>query len=509
MAILGRLIKTAIDLGSSIRERDRSPLELQQDSLRSLLEEAATTAFGLYYHFERMLESDDLQIAFSETVPLHDYDALYERWWHRQEEAPDITWPGYPPYFARTSGTTGVNKYIPVTESMLRSIRRVGIDQAVALSKFELPPAFFEKDILMLGSSARLNAFGQGALEGEISGINAQNMPAWFNTYYKPGKEIAEIDSWDERLQAIVQAAPQWDVSALAGIPSWIQAMLKAIQAHYRLDTIHDIWPSLRVYVSGGVAFEPFRSSLNKLMAEPLLYLDTYLASEGFFAYTARPETLDMRLALEHGIYYEFIPFDERGFDGQGNLLDEPEVLHIAQVEEGQEYALVVSTCAGAWRYLIGDTVTFTDLRRSELVISGRTKYFLNVAGSQLSEEKINRGIRHLADETGLAINEYAVAALKDEENDSFYHQWVLGVDALNGHDPEQLARQLDHYLKELNQNYEVARTKALSGVHLQLQPADRLYDWLERKKKKGGQIKLPKVMKEEDMRDLLAFLGS
>jgi hypothetical protein len=387
---------------------------------------------------------------------------------------------------------------------MLASFRAVGIAQIESLANFDLDPVLFEKDVLGLSSSADLDEHN-GHLEGEISGINTSNLPGWFGGFYKPGLDIAQIDDWDERVAAIAKKAPEWDVVALAGIPSWIQMMLEKIIEFHKLDNIHELWPDLSVYASGGVAFEPYRESLNRLMGKSITYMDTYLASEGFFAYTARPGTMDMKLALDHGIFYEFIPFDERGFDETGKLLESPEVLSITEVEKDQDYALLVSTPAGSWRYMIGDTVKFTDLERHELVISGRTKYFLNVVGSQLSEEKINTAVADLSKHFACEINEFGVAAIRDEDGD-YIHQWVLGTDAAL--DEKEITNHLDQSLQDLNKNYKVARRKALKGIKVRLVPAAQLYDWLASRKKKGGQIKMPKVMKAEMMEDLLDYLS-
>jgi predicted RNA binding protein with dsRBD fold (UPF0201 family) len=290
----------------------------------------------------------------------------------------------------------------------------------------------------------------------------------------------------------------------MAGIPSWIQIMLKEIIDYNKLKNIHEIWPNLSIYLSGGVAFEPYRESLETLFDHPLTYLDTYLASEGFFAYTARPNTMAMKLALEHGIFYEFIPFDETGFDETGQLLENPKVLSIDEVEEDKDYALIVSTPAGAWRYMIGDTIKFTDLENHEIVISGRTKYFLNVVGSQLSEEKINDAIQEVSNEFSIQIHEFAVTALQ-RENEEFIHQWVIGLD--QDFDESQIKNALDKALKERNKNYGVAREKALKDIQVRVVKNEKLYDWLAERKKKGGQVKLPKVMKSEMMKDLLETL--
>lgn len=504
MSIIGNVIKTAIEIKSTLTPEVKDAYEAQQAQLLQLLSKASSTSFGLFYNFDEILKSENPIETFQKNVPIHDYDLMHNDWWHQQQDKPNITWPGQPKYFALSSGTTGKeSKRIPVTDEMLACFRSVGIAQVESLAKFDFPADFFEKDVLMLSSSADLERH-KNHLEGEISGINTSNLPSWFNGFYKPGLEIASIADWDERVAAIAQAAPEWDIVAIAGIPSWVQMMLEQVIATHKLQNIHEIWPNLRVYASGGVAFEPYRESLERLLGHPLIYMDTYLASEGFFAFTARPDTLNMKLALRHGIFFEFIPFDERGFDETGTLLEEPQVLSIEEVELDQDYALLVSTPAGAWRYMIGDTVKFTDLESYEIRISGRTKYFLNVVGSQLSEEKINAAVQELARNWHTDINEFAVAAVKNAEGD-YIHQWVLGTNA--GIDPATAAPQLDEILQNLNKNYQVARNKALKGVRVLTIPSQKLYDWLALRKKKGGQIKLPKVMKTEMMEDLLDFL--
>ncbi len=504
MAILGSIVKSAIKLKHNLNTPPEDPGKKQREQLLALLKNAASTSFGIYYGFEGVRQSENPVKAYQQAVPVFEYADMNERWWAQQQRRPDITWPGQPEFFALSSGTTGKeSKRIPVTDAMLESIRAVGIAQAESLARFDLPNELFEKEILMLSSSAQLQRHPHGHLEGEISGINTNNIPGWFSGFYRPGLEIARIDNWEDRVKAIAKAAPDWDIGALAGIPSWIQLMLREIIGYHGLDTIHDIWPSLSVYATGGVNFEPYRKSLEQLFARPLVYLDTYLASEGFFAYKARPGTMSMRLAIDHGIFYEFVPFDERGFDATGTLLEAPLALGIDEVEEGQDYALLVSTPAGAYRYLIGDTVKFTDLDQLELKISGRTKYFLNVVGAQLSEEKMNTAIQALSDHLGVAINEYAVGAVRNNDGE-FEHQWVIS--APSAVEESQAASFLDESLKEKNKNYAVAREKGVKAVHLTALPESAIYSWLERRKKKGGQVKMPRVLPEEKMKDLLDF---
>ncbi|HKK77739.1 MAG TPA: GH3 auxin-responsive promoter family protein [Saprospiraceae bacterium] len=503
MPILGNFLKTAVELSRRLTPAP-SAEEAQRKELDGLLFSAKDTAFGQFYNFDAILDAEDTQQAFRESVPIFDYDQLYDRWWYQQQKEPNITWPGEPDFFALSSGTTGKEpKRIPVTEAMLDSMRSVSLAQIKSLANFDLPPEIFEKEILGLGSSINLQS-RRGHLEGEISGINAHEAPEWFDFFYRPGRDIAGIDDWDERITKIVEKADQWDIGAIVGIPSWVLQMLQAIMEAYDLDSIHDLWPSLGLYATGGVAFEPFRASFDELMDKPVYYQDTYLASEGYFAFNARPDTNAMQLALRNGIYYEFIPFDESGFDGTGSVKDDPVVLGIHEVEADKDYALLVSTCAGTWRYLIGDTVKFTDLELHEIAISGRTKYFMNVVGSQLSEEKLNAGITHVSDELGVPINEFALAALQREDG-AYYHQWVIGTE--DDLPEDKACSLLDSFLAEANKNYAVARNKALAEVRLLRVPVEQLYDWVERRKKKGGQVKIPKVMPADDMQDLLEMI--
>ena len=508
MAFYGQIFKTLIGAKRALLPHEPAdPVAAQEAQLRNLLETAKDTAFGKYYNFAGLLEAEDVRKAYRKTVPLHDYATMNEKWWKQQRRNPDITWPGKPEFFALSSGTTGKkSKRIPVTEEMLDCTQSVGRSQVECLANFDLPADLFEKDILMLTSSADLDE-KDGWMEGEISGINVSNMPDFMDSVYKPGIEIAQITDWDERVQRIAEEAPKWDVGALAGIPSWMVMMMRKVIEHNGLKNIHEIWPNLQIYTTGGVAFEAYRKSFEALLDHPIIIMDTYLASEGFFAFNARPGTMAMEIALDHGMYFEFIPHDEQGFDATGQLLDKPRVIDFREVQEDKNYALLVSTPAGAWRYMIGDTIRFTDKQKMEIVITGRTKYWLNVVGSQLSEEKLNAAIQDLNDQTDAGVKEFTVGAIPTEDGNDYYHQWVLGVehDGLEGDDAASL---LDEHLKAVNKNYKVAREKALKGIKVKITTAGKLYDFLaEKKNKKGGQIKFPKVMTGEDLEQLLAFI--
>lgn len=503
MNIIGNFIKGVINVTDKITGDD-DPIADQKTVLQNLLETAKDTSFGKAYEFENILKSDDQHQAFRNTVPYFDYNQINEAWWHKLHEGQtDVTWPGSPDYFALSSGTTGkTSKRIPVTDAMIDAIRQAGIKQVLAISNFDLPADFFETGILMLGSSTDLIE-NDDHLEGEISGISASNIPSWFSGYYKPGKEIAQIDDWDERVAKIAEKAPDWDIGALSGIPSWIELMLKEVIKKHNLNNIHEIWPNLQVYTSGGVAFGPYEKSFNALMGKPVTVIDTYLASEGFIAFQARPETDAMKLVTDNGIYFEFVPFDPDYILEDGSLSQDAPSLTLSEVETGQNYVLIISTVSGAWRYLIGDTIEFTNVERAEIKITGRTKFFLNTVGSQLSVNKLDDALQDIMETFDIEIPEYTLCAKKYE--DGFYHTWYLGTSATQ--DPNEIAEKLDASLKAANKNYKVARSKALKGVKVFTINPDVFYSWNDSNKKKGGQVKMERVMKEDKFAEWEAFV--
>lgn len=494
MNIIGNFIKGVINVTDKITGDD-NPVEQQNEVLKKLLEAAKDTSFGKAYDFKSILEKEDRAASFRKRVPYFDYNEINDQWWHQlHEDQSNVTWPGHPDYFALSSGTTGkTSKRIPVTNAMIDAIRTAGIKQVLALANFDFPADFYETGILMLGSSTDLIE-NNDHLEGEISGISASNIPSWFSGYYKPGKEIAKIDDWDNRVAKIVEKAPDWDIGALSGIPSWIELMLKEVIKGHNLNNIHEIWPNLTVYTSGGVAFGPYEKSFKALMGKPVTVIDTYLASEGFIAFQNRPETDAMKLVTDNGIYFEFVPFDPDYIKEDGSLSQDAPSLTLSEVEKGQNYVLIISTVSGAWRYLIGDTIEFTDVERAEIKITGRTKFFLNTVGSQLSVNKLDDALQDLEKIFDIEIPEYTLCAKKYK--DGFYHTWYLG--STTTIDAKEVARKLDASLKDANKNYKVARSKALKGVKVFIVNPNVFYAWNDRNKKKGGQVKMERVMNEE-----------
>jgi len=500
-------------LGSMVMTRKKvNAVKLQHKTLSRLLAKARYTRFGLHHNFEKVLTAalfrQDLSFyeEFKKNVPVHDYSKMYSDWWHRTVEGEkDVCWPGKVKYFALSSGTSeSASKHIPVTSAMLKAIQKTSIRQILALGQYKnLPDDLYEKGFLMLGGSTNLNMVG-GRYEGDLSGITASHIPLWFRPYYKPGFEIASQKDWEQKLNEITQQAPNWDIGIIVGVPAWLQLLLERIISKYGVKHIHEIWPNLKVFAHGGVSFEPYRKGFEKLLAHPLHYIETYLASEGFLAYQTHPDAKGMQLVLDNGIFFEFIPFNDKNFDAEGNLNDRPEALMMHEVEEGKEYAVLISTCSGAWRYLIGDTVRFVNKNRAEIVITGRTKHFLSLCGEHLSVDNMNKAIDLVSNELGIAVREFTV--LGKPHGNLFVHHWFIGTD--DSPDPELLKLRIDAYLKNLNDDYVVERRHALKDILVTVLPVKAFYGWMEKKGKMGGQHKFPRVLKKNAISDWESYLA-
>lgn len=499
MPILGSLIKRAYELRQiPLNIVNVNPVSKQRRVLKHLLLKAQNTAFGDYYNFKELLIGKDFLNSFKQNVPIHDYGSMFNNWWYRSLNGePWVAWPGKVKYFALTSGTSNASsKHIPVTSDMLRAMRNASIRQLISTTKYDFPDTFYEKGILMIGGSTHLQ-FNGTYYQGDLSGITAGNIPFWFQHFYKPGRTISREKEWSVKLNEIIRNAKNWDIGIIVGVPAWIQIILEKIISEYKLNNIHDIWPNLSAYVHSGVSFSPYLRSFEKLLARPILYNESYLASEGFIAFQQPHSENGMEFILDNGIYFEFIPFNKNNFDGDGNLNDKPEVLDISQVTTGMEYALLLSTCAGAWRYLIGDTIKFTSLDKPTIILTGRTQQFISLCGEHLSQDNMNRAIGLLQEEMGVKISEFTVSGIK--HGTLFAHKWYLGTD--NHLDPDQAAQKLDDSLKTLNDDYRVERIEAIKNVSVEVLPLQVFHDWMKIRGKEGGAHKFPRVLKNEQLK--------
>jgi len=477
----------------------------QVGTLRKLLVKASETEFGRSFGFAEILSDPNLQDAFAKRVPVVDYDGMHI-WWRRAEQGhADVAWPGKVKYFALSSGTSGApSKHIPVTKALLRSTRKTSIRQLVALRNFGIQPVSLRTKVLTLSGSTSLQDFGIHQ-KGDVSGINVKNLPWFARTLHKPGQKIAAAPDWESRLAMMVEKAPSWDIGIVAGVPAWLDILLTRIRETYDLDHIHQLWPHFNAFIHGGVSITPYRSKLESHFGKPVVFAETYLASEGFFAYQSNPDSTGMELVRKAGIYFEFIPFTESHFDEDGGLLNPfPESFDLSKVELDKPYALVISTCAGAWRYLIGDVVRFVSLDPPEIIIDGRTKHFLSLCGEHLSVDNMNHALAQVGSELGLHLQEFGVAGIT--KGKSFGHHWYVACDT-SGVDPEKVKIRLDEALKSLNDDYAVERQHALSHLEVTLMPGNLFIDFLASQGRAGGQSKFPRVLKGQVLDSWLEFL--
>lgn len=506
MAILGNLIARSLQLRKKFNLPVATPETYQKNTLRQLLDRGQYTSFGKHYGFGKMLSSEvDLTSKFRNTVPVHAYNDMYKQWWHLcQEGYENVCWPGKVKYFALSSGTSeSSSKHIPVTQDMIKSIKKVGFKQLYSMANYKIPPVAFEKGILMLGGTTSLFEKGE-YYEGDMSGISAKNMPRWMSSLlYKPGQRISRRPRWEDRIRLIVLNAKNWDVGIVCGVPAWVQIVIERVIKHHNVDSIYDIWPNLSVYIHGGVSMEPYRESFKKLFGERMTYIETYMASEGSFGFQAQPGH-GIKLVLNAGIFFEFIPFTDENFDEDGNVKGNPKTHMVHEVNETTEYAVLLSTCSGAWRYLIGDVIRFTDAKEYEISIVGRTKQFLSMCGEHLSVDNMNKAIDNVSKLMHLNIREFTVAGFM--ENNRFAHRWYIGCDDPHA-DPEQLKKLLDQTLCRINDDYEVERTSALQEVYVEVIPGKTFIDYLRHKGKYGAMIKFPRVLKGKQLEDWTSYL--
>lgn len=481
-------------ISAALRLAENTPARQQRRVLKKLLKKALFTQFGQQYKFGEILNSRHPEKLFKQNIPTHDYDSIYENWWKRTlEGTPDVCWPGKIKYYALSSGTSGAaSKYIPITNELMKGNRIVMIKQLLSLRNYEnIPWRSVGKGYLMLGGSTDLQR-GPGYYAGDLSGITAKKSPFWFSPFYKPGKRIAKTRDWNKKLEAIVEEAPNWDIGFVVGVPAWIQMCMEMIIERYQLKDIHELWPNLAFFCHGGVAFEPYRKGFERLLGKPLTYIETYLASEGFIAFQDRQFPDGMKLVLNEHIFFEFVPFDETNFNNEGELVQHPKTLLINEVEEDKDYAILMSTSAGAWRYLIGDTIKFVNKERSEIIITGRTKHFLSLVGEHLSVDNMNRAIQMASEKFNASIAEFTVAGVP--LNGFFGHKWYIGSN--DSIDATALKHFIDQSLIELNDDYAVERKSALKDITVDVLPEKIFMEFMAKKGKVGGQHKFPRVLK-------------
>ncbi len=499
-------IKIPRALAAALRIPPNDERRQQIRVLKKLLKKARFTEFGQVYRFDDILLSKHPGKKFQELVPVHDYNKIYEEWWKKTlDGVSDVSWPGKIKYYALSSGTSdSSSKYIPVTKDLLRSNTVNYLRQLISLIKYEdANKRAMTKGFLMLGGATDLKKDKAGWYAGDLSGILARKRPLWFQTFYKPGGRIAALADWNQKLAEIVEHAREWDIGYIVGVPAWCQMCMEMVIEHYKVKNIHEIWPNFSFFVHGGVAFEPYKKGFEKLLGKPIVYIENYLSSEGFIGYKTREHAKGMQLILNNNIFFEFVPFDSKNFDGDGKMVEKPEAKMIHEVEEGKDYALLMSTNAGAWRYLLGDTIKFVDLEKNEVTITGRTKHFLSLTGEHLSVENMNKAIELVSEEFNISIPEYTVVGFPYEN--FFAHRWYIATD--DTVDTEKIRNSIDQCLRKLNDDYATERDSALKAVFLKVLPEEKFMDFMKMKGKLGSQHKFPRVMKGKMLEEWEKFL--
>lgn len=499
-------IKIPNTIVKALRLSKKDAQSRQLRVLKKLLRKARFTLFGQQNRFDEILLSKNIGKKFQKLVPSHDYNKMYNNWWKQTiEGSPDITWPGKIKYYALSSGTSeSASKYIPVTKDMLRSNNMNYLKQFISLLSYEnLPINAITKQFMMLGGATDLKKGKAGWFAGDLSGILAKKRPFWFQTFYKPGGKIAAIVDWNQKLNEIVEHAKEWDIGYIVGVPAWCQMCMEMIIAHHGVKNIHEIWPNLGFFIHGGVAFEPYKKSFEKLLGKPIIYVENYLASEGFIGYKSREIAKGVKLILDNNIFFEFVPFDDDNFDNDGNLIEGFEAKMIHEVVAEKEYAILLSTNSGAWRYLIGDTIKFVDIENNEIIITGRTKHFLSLVGEHLSVDNMNKAIEQVSNELNISIPEFTVAGLSYDT--LFAHKWFVACN--DDVDAQLLCKKIDLKLRELNDDYAIERDSALKEVFLVKLSEEKFLKFMKLKGKLGSQNKFPRVMKGKMLEEWNKYL--
>ena len=460
---------------------------LQATVLRHLLQRAANTEYGRNHLFNNTRSYDD----FARNVPVNTYEELKSDIDRMRHGESDVLWPGQVKWYAKSSGTTNdKSKFIPVSQEGLQHIHYQGGKDVVALYLRNNPQSrLFDGRSLILGGSHSPNYNLPGSLVGDLSAILIENINPLANLVRVPKKQTALLSDFEVKRDRIARETLGKNVTNISGVPSWMMSVLVRVLELSGKQHIEEVWPNLEVFFHGGIAFTPYRSQYEKLITSPKMhYMETYNASEGFFGIQNDPSDKSMLLMLDYDVFYEFMPVDQVG-------MPNPTVVPLTGVELNKNYAMLISTSCGLWRYMIGDTVMFTSRDPYKFVITGRTKYFINAFGEELIQDNAENGLLEACRETGAEVKEYTAAPVFMDQNAKCRHQWIIEFAKLPD-SIEHFADVLDKSLQQINSDYEAKRFHDITLQHLEVVVARQglFDDWLKSKGKLGGQHKVPRL---------------
>lgn len=475
----------------------RYPVNVQLETLTKLIKKATDTETGAKYSFRNINSLAD----FQKRVPLQDYENIKSQILRLRKNEKNILWPSEIKWFAKSSGTTSdKSKFIPVSREAMEDCHfRGGKDVLAIYSSLKPSNSLFKGKTLALGGSHQVNEFSSESYYGDLSAVLIQNLPFWAEFLRTPNLEIALMDEWEGKIEKMAKATIKNNVTSIAGVPSWTLVLLKRILEITGKNNICEIWHNLELFVHGGVCFTPYREQFRKLIpADNMNYLETYNASEGFFAIQDDFSTQDMLLMLDYGIFYEFIPLDELSKEN-------PAVCTVADVEKEKNYAIIITTNSGLWRYIIGDTVKFTSLYPHKIVVTGRTKHFINAFGEEVIIENAEKAIKAACDKTQTEIKEYTAGPVYMTEASKGAHEWLFEF-IVPPDDIDYFMEILDVTLKSVNSDYEAKRYKdmSLGFPRYRVMKNGTFYKWLKSKGKLGGQHKIPRLANHREYIDEL-----
>ena len=461
--------------------------EIQRKVLTRLLREAAQTAYGRDHGFGEIRSYEE----FSRTVPVNTYEELkgfIDRMRHGER---DVLWKGRVKWYAKSSGTTNdKSKFIPVSSAGLHDTHYAGGTDAVALYLHSHPESrLFDGRALILGGSHQSNYNLPGSLVGDLSAILIENINPVVNLFRVPKKRVALLSDFEEKRDLIAREALRKNVTNLSGVPSWMMGVITRVLELSGKQYLDEVWPNLEVFFHGGIAFTPYRELYHSLIRNPRMqYMETYNASEGFFGLQSDLDDPAMLLMLDYGVFYEFIPLEDVG-------KEQPQVVPLWEVETNRNYAIVITTSCGLWRYQIGDTVRFTQTKPYKFVISGRTKSFINAFGEELIVDNAEQGLAEACQQTGAPVRETTAAPVFMDETGKCRHQWVIEFAKMPTNVGE-FATILDRTLQNVNSDYEAKRYKniTLQPLEIIVGRTNLFHDWLSSRGKLGGQHKVPRL---------------
>ena len=474
--------------------------QLQMQVLGRLLQKAKSTEWGREHDFADVHTYQQ----FANTSPVNTYEDLKHFIDRMRQGEADVLWPGKVRWYAKSSGTTNdKSKFIPVSKDGLKDTHYAGGRDAVAWYLGNNPKSrIFDGKALILGGSHAPNYNVRKSLVGDLSAILIENINPLVNMVRVPKKETALLSDFELKRDRIAHEAIKENVTNLSGVPSWMLSVMNRVLEITGKDNLSEVWPNLEMFFHGGVAFTPYREQYRKLIPSANMhYMETYNASEGFFGIQNDPSDLSMSLMVDYGVFYEFIPMEEIESPN-------PQVLPLWGVETGRNYAIVISTSSGLWRYMIGDTVRFTSTNPYKFVITGRTKFFINAFGEELIVDNAETGLAEACRRTGAQVLEYTAAPVFMDGEGKCRHQWLVGF-AKEPEDAGQFARILDETLQQVNSDYEAKRYKDITLQSLELVVARKglFHDWLASKGKLGGQHKVPRLSNNRvHIEEMLAF---